>query len=257
MARKSKIQPIDAFRDSLSDAHTLMLIATAFPNRRVRRMRTELRERVGKAVGLRSQQRSALDCIQNDRVFLLFIKPDHLSRDHFKDTRPLLRQAIVAACAAFETYVADKAMDGVGEALRSDPIPKRLRDVPLTLGHWSDIERKYKRRTWGIRPVVEEAIREQSSTAPNKVGNLLGMVNVSGWSNKIDEQRRVRSGETVRQLEAITHRRNRIAHASDRIGQGRANLTPEYTDDVLKQLTSIANAIDVVVDREAALRGVS
>lgn len=139
-----------------------MLIATAFPNRRVRRMRRELRERVGWALGIRSQQQSELDCIQNERVFLLFMKPDHLSRDHFEDTRPLLRQAIVVACAAFETYVADKVIDRVGAALKSDPIPKRLRDVPLTLGYWSEIERKYRRRTWEIRLVVEEAIREQS-----------------------------------------------------------------------------------------------
>ena len=111
-------------------------------------------------------------------------------------------------------------------------------------------------RCWN-RPVVEGVIRELSSTAPNKVGNLPGMTNVSGWANKIDRQRNVRRGDTVDQFEAIAARGNRIAHPSDRMGQGRANLTPEYTDDVLKQLTSIANAIDVVVDREAALRGVS
>lgn len=252
MGRKSKVQPINAFHDSLSDAHTLMLIATAFPNRRVRRMRSELRERVGWALRIKSRQQAVLDCIQNERVFLLFMKPDHLSREHFQDTRPLLRQAIVAACAAFETYLADKVIDHVGAALKSDPIPKRLSDVPLTLGHWLEIERNYQRRTWGIRPVVNEAIREQSSTASNKVGNLLGMVNVSGWGNKVDQQRRVGKGQTVSELDAITERRNRIAHAADRLGQGRANLTPEETEAVMNQLTSIAEAIDLVVDREAA-----
>lgn len=78
------------------------------------------------------------------------------------------------------------------------------------------------------------------------------MINASGWAKKIDEQRRVTRGETASQLDAITERRNRIAHASDRIGQGRANLTPEYTDGVLNQLNGIAGAIDAVVDREAA-----
>ena len=96
--------PIDMFHDSMEDAKILMLIASAFPNRRERAMRTELRNRVGEALRIKKNDRRELECIENEKVFLLFKNKNHLSKIQFKDTRPLLRQAIVAGCAAFETY---------------------------------------------------------------------------------------------------------------------------------------------------------
>ncbi|TGG95427.1 hypothetical protein E4656_03105 [Natronospirillum operosum] len=167
------------------------------------------------------------------------------------DLRPLLRQSIVAGCAAFETYLADKTMECVGAALKADDIPRRLRDIPLTLGHWSDIERQYSRRTWGIRPIVEEAIREQASTAPNKVGELLSMIGVTRWTKKVGSTRKVPHGTSEEQLKLLTWRRNRIAHSADRAGQGRANLETSEAEAFLAHIRDVAEAIDTVVDEHA------
>ena len=124
--------------------------------------------------------------LESDDLFVVFMPSGDLSRDRFTDLQPLLRQSLVAACAALETYVADKAMEFVGPALKSDELPARMKSIGLTVGHWAEIEEKYKRRGWGIRPVIDEYIRETSSTAPNNIGVVLSVVGVKRWSTKVD-----------------------------------------------------------------------
>lgn len=207
--------------------------------------------RVGEALKVPIRDRDSMDCIENGQIFLVFRDINTLGRQRFIDLRPLLRQSIVAGCAALETYLADKIMDRIGSALKAKDLPKRLRSVPLTVGHWSDIERGYERRTWGIRAIVEEAVREQASTAPNKVGELLSMVGISEWNRKVDTARGVTRGTTEEQLHALTERRNRVAHSADRVGHGRANLKIEEAEGFLYQIRQIAEAVDVVMNKYA------
>lgn len=251
MARSAKRSPMESFNDSMDDAEALVTYSWAFQNHRSRRMRAELRDRVGEALKIPINSRGAMDCIENGDLFIVFRDSEELGRERFDDLRPLLRQSIVAACAALETYVADKVMDWVGSSLQAEELPKKLRGIPLTVGHWSDIERTYTRRAWGIRGIVEEAVREQASTAPNKIGHVLGIIGIEKWSKKIDQERGVRSGSTVSDLHSLTWRRNRIAHSADRVGQGRAGLTVEEAEGFLRTIRSIAEAIDRVVDHNA------
>lgn len=251
MAPGGKLSPLDAFRDSLDDADALVIYAKAFENQRSRRMRTELRTRVGEALKVPVRDRDSMDCIDNGQIFLVFRDANSLGKERFTDLRPLLRQSIVAGCAALETYLTDKVMERVGAAMRADAIPKRLRSIPLTVGHWSDIERGYTRRAWGIRAVIEEAIREQASTAPNKLGELLSMVGVTEWSKKIDATRGVKRGTTIEQLDALTERRNRVAHSADRMGQGRASLGIGEAEEFLNITREIAESVEVVVNKHA------
>ena len=72
----------------------------------------------------------------------------------------------------------------------------------------------------GFAAIVEEYIRETSSTAPNQIGIVLSTIGVSNWAGKIDAARRVPSGTSVKDLDAITKRRNLIAHTADRKGTG-------------------------------------
>ena len=139
-------------------------------------------------------------------------------------------------------------MTFVGQALRADEIPRRLGAIPLTVGRWTEIEDQYERRKWGIRTVIEEAIREMSSTAPNRVGEVLGVVGFSNWARRVDDQRGVAAKTTVHQLEQITARRNKIAHSADRAGQGRAQLEIREVQTLLQQVQEIVTAMEAVME---------
>ncbi len=245
--RTKKLTPLAAFQDNIADAEALLTYARAFPNKRLRRMRKELRERVGEALKVPLGKRAALDCLENEYLFVVFNPDGGLGRDRFEDLRPLLRQGIVAACAALETYVADKAMEFVGLALKADPLPRRLREMTLTVGNWIDIETGYDRRAWGIRAVVEETIRKTSSSAPNRIGEVLSIVGVQGWAAKVDSARKIKSGSTVKDLEELTDRRNRIAHAADRKGQGRSAIDVSEAQRHIDLIKAVVDAIEFVL----------
>lgn len=248
MTRTKKPEPIASFETNMADAEALVAYARHFTNERVRRMRKELRSRVGDALRIPQRDQEGLDCIESDGLFLVFKPGGGIDRQAFDDLRPLLRQAIVAGCAAFETYVADKAMKHVGPALRSDRPPPRLKEIPLTVGYWIDTEQKYKRRGWGLRRLVEDHMREVSSVSPSQVGLVLSSVGVRDWEKKVDARRGVTRGETAADLKRIAERRNRIAHSGDRVGQGRAQLEINEVEAHLEVLISVTDALEYIMD---------
>lgn len=241
---QAKLKPYEAFRDNIGDAEALLNYAVAFENQRARGMRLELRNRVGEALKIPQKERDQLDCLESDDIFLVFLPTGNLHRDHFLDRRPLLRQSLVAACAALETYVADIAMNFVGRAIRSDIPPRRLRNIPLTVGRWIEIERTYKRRGRAMRNVVEEHLRETSSTAPNRIAEVLLTVGVQDWVKRVDKLRQVKPGTTETQLKGLTDRRNRIAHSADRQGRGRASLEADTVTSYLGIIKSVVEATE-------------
>jgi hypothetical protein len=163
-----KARPIEAFELTLEDARHLLKLVDAFTNERVRGMRSELQSRVGEALKVPARRQRELDCLKSDEVFLVFLPGSSVQRSDFVDARPLLRQAVVAACAAFETYIGDKAMASVGALVHSsETLTPRLRRVPLTLVDFIEIEEQYQRTGWGIRHrVLEPYVREAACRLP-------------------------------------------------------------------------------------------
>ncbi|MCY4615056.1 MAG: HEPN domain-containing protein [Chloroflexi bacterium] len=245
MAKKQT--PLEAYEANVADARTLVAYARAFANQRTRAMRKEWRERVGDAFRIPGYQRDDLDGIESGDLIVVLKPGTPLARSDFDDRQPLLRQALVAACAAFETYLGDKAMERLAEALWGEEPPTRLQEIPLTVGQWIEIEGKYERKRWGVRAVVEEHIRVNSSTASNKVGEVLSTVGVKNWAAQVDTHRRKKRGETVSDLDALTERRNRIAHAADRRGRGRASLTADEVDRQLAVIDEVVAALESIV----------
>lgn len=245
-----KLSPYQAFKDNMRDAEALLSYARAFQNKRSRRMRKELRSRVGHALRIKGSQREALDCLESKDLFVVFMPKGDLDRDLFSNQQPLLRQSLVAACAALETYVADKAMEFVGPALKADELPSRMKAISLTVGNWASIEGKYTRRGWGIREIVGDHLRETSSTAPNKIGFVLSTIGVKGgWSKQVDSLRSVEPGTTVRELDDITERRNRIAHSADRKGRGRMSSKLKEVEQQIAAIQEVVYALEELLEK--------
>jgi hypothetical protein len=190
MPGRPKPKPLDAFADNMADARHVINLAEALTNTRVRRMRRELRERVGEALKVKVIDRDKLDCLKSDDLFVTFLRNGRLQRSDFSDSRPLLRQALVAACAAAKTYLADKVMERVGLCTSFESASPRLKKVPMTVGNWLHIEDEYRRRRWGLRAVIEDHVRERASTAPSSLGEVLRLIGVENWSKKPDQERR-------------------------------------------------------------------
>lgn len=113
MGNRPKNSAREAFDLNIADAQILVELAKLLSNRRSRHMRVERRAKIGQALAIPKRRWDSLACIENDRVFVTF-KPGHSDWcDRLDDAglRPLLRQALVAACAAVETFRADRVME--------------------------------------------------------------------------------------------------------------------------------------------------
>jgi hypothetical protein len=210
-------------------------------------MRRELRERLGEALGLPKKHWEALDCIESDDLFAIFKPGARVDRDSISEPqlRPLLRQALVAACAAVETFVGDRVMERLRGALDSDPRPTRLLALQMTVGDWLWIDESYERRRWGLREVVELEVRRAASPAPSQIGLVFSIVGEKGLWKRVDTRRGVEPGASEEALDRIYERRNKIAHQGDRLGQGRATISVEEVVSDLECIESIVDALDV------------
>lgn len=246
MARTKKPTAREAFDLNIEDARILVDLAEMLTNQRRRKMRTEKRKRVGEALRYSRKEWDKLECLESESAFVVF-KPGHAQwreRLDEKQLRPLLRQAIVAACAAVETFCADRVMERLSGALKLDPLPSGLLELSMTVADYRRIEQQYERKQWGLRQLIELEVREKASTAPSQVGALFSLVAEKKLLTRVDGKRRVGKGSSHQSLEEITRRRNRIAHEGDRVGQGRATISVQEVRQGLDCLVSIVDALD-------------
>jgi hypothetical protein len=246
MAGIKKPSARQAFDDNLADAEALIAVVRALQNRRVRRMRRELRERLGEALDFPKKHWETLDCIESDDLFAIFKPAGTFDRDAVSEPRlrPLLRQALVAACAAVETFAADRVMERYRAALDSDDRPTRLLGLPMTVDDWLWIDENYERKRWGLRDVVDREVRRLASPAPSQIGQLFGIVGEKNLWKRVDARRKVKPGDSEASLDRIYQRRNKIAHQGDRLGHGRAVISLDEVLAGLECIASIVGALD-------------
>jgi len=247
MAGKPQPKPIEVFEANIADAERLLAFARALTNGRKYGMRRELRESVGSALRLPKNKWGELDCVESDHVFVVLMPGGEVRRQHFTELelRPLLRQAVVAAAAAVESYVAEKAGTYAANALATPP--ERLKEVSISLVDVMDIEKRYKRRAWGYRAVLEAHLEREASSDPGKIGKVFSTVGQKRFWPKVDARRHVDKGTSESQLTALTQRRNKIAHTGDRTATGRSQLALKDAE------THVANARSIVEAMEAVL----
>lgn len=211
-------------------------------------MRREKRETIGEALGVPKKGWDDLDCIESEDLFAVFSPDSRLNRDAFdeKALRPLLRQALVAGCAALETFVGDRVMELYRGALDSEDRPKRLLELQMTVGDWLWIDETYERKRWGLREVVEWEVRQIASPAPAQIGEAFGIVGEKKLWKRVDSHRKVSAGSSEKTLDDLYERRNRIAHSGDRVGRGRATISGDEVRGDLECLFEIVEAIDAV-----------
>jgi hypothetical protein len=249
MARSTAPTPMEAFELNMADADLLVTFARGLDNKRQKRARVEFRSRIGDALRVPRRDQKKIDCIESADAVVVIKPNSNWSREILADVRPLLRQALVAACAATETYLADVASAQVGRLTEdAKDLPKRMGKIQLTVAEWVDIQAYYKqKKRVGLHRVIKEHIRAQASTSSSQYGQILSMVGVEKWHKKIDAARKVRPGDTVILLDRVTARRNKIAHEGDRRGQSRAQLTVEEVEEDLLAMRSIVAATGQVI----------
>lgn len=241
----------EAFELNMADADELLRLVRVLADTRKNRMRLEHREAVSQVLGISRRDRDRLDRFESDDIYGV-IKPGAcIERKDLTEEalRPVLRQALVAACAAVETFVADRVMERWSGAVNAETIPGRLLELPMTVGDWLRIESRYERKKWGLRELAEIEIRNRASPSPSQIGQLFSVVGEKNLWRRVDSHRGSARGLSEHTLDRIYARRNKIAHEGDRVGRGRAHIS---RDEVQQDLVAIR---DVIAGLESITRG--
>lgn len=248
--RPSKGGPLTAFEQNIADAQRLVLLSETLRNGRKRRMRQERREAISNAVPTSKRDRELLEIAENDDLLIVFKPNASCAAKYFEESelRPLLRQAIVATAAAVESYVSEKAKGYVAGACKAEKPPRRLLDISLTIEDLLDIERTYKRRQWGHYGLIWTHLEQMASANPDAIGMTFSVVGKTGIWRKVDARRKVKPGESERQLRALAERRNLIAHTGDRRGGGKASIDASEVKAYLANARSIVESLEAVLE---------
>lgn len=144
----------------------------------------------------------------------------------------------------------------LGPVLRAKEKPPRLLELTMTVQQYLRVQ-SYQRKNWGLRDLIEDQVLLKASTSPSSIGMLMSMVGVPKVWAAVDAKRGVAKGSSETALEAITQRRNRIAHSGDRQGRGRALITVGEVERDLACLVDVVGALDHVTGQGAAAKSPS
>ena len=189
-----KQSPLEAFELSLDDAVWMVELAEALGNQRQKRTYRQTRERLGEALRLPRGDWDAIDVVESDDFFVIIKRGSDITRESLEDRTVLLRHAVVAACAATETYFADKVTELVRPSLWSvntatTPLPRHLREIPLTVGDMVDIDHKFEKRRRGLtETVVVPFIQLKASVDPAGLGQILALTSVRSFFTTVDNR---------------------------------------------------------------------
>ena len=128
--------------------------------------------------------------------------------------------------------------------LQRDVPPTKLKDIPISVFEWIQVERRYERRSWAIRQHVDNYLAREASPDPTKVGRLLSMVEISAWSSKLDALRGVGKGDSEGHLKELAERRNGIAHSLDRAGNSQRVLSVSEATRFVANAKSVVEALE-------------
>lgn len=244
------ISPLAAFEDNIQDAIILVNRAKFLSTIGMRKLQSARTELVCDFLKIPNRDRGDVLCLENDHLFFVIKKDVGFGLEEMKNADPLYRQAIVAGCAAIESYVADIMIQHLDFALGLKEPSSKLTGMPITLREWHEIDAKYVQGIRGVKKIIRENIKKSAGPSSASVGYIMSMMQLTGWSKKVDQVRVVPEGTTVKQLDMISNRRNVIAHSGDRGPRNtKAPIDAKTVDEYLQIIKSIVEALDKVIKK--------
>lgn len=245
--------PLAVFETNMADAVWMIDLAEALANQRVKGIYSSTRDRLGDALRMSQAERAAIDVAESDDFYIIIKRNSSMTRDRLQDRTVLLRHAVVAACAATETYFADKVLEVVRPMLRTDKtasgdLPPRLRGITLSIGDLVDIDHRYTYRRRGLtETIIGPFIQERASVDPGALGEVLALAGHKGVFKAIDAELGWTKGTCEARMTAIAKRRNLIAHTGDRKGRGRSSLSSDEARSMADDLTAIVHRAELIL----------
>jgi hypothetical protein len=201
-------------------------------------------------------QHEAFHVAQNDRLHVISRAaaplPEAMLRPNGLDF--LLRQAVVVACGALDSYFNDIVRNSILTVVRARKrrAHEALRKLTLTLEEYLSLA-SYEDEDFRLQQIILKNFERKTLSNANAIGEVAAILAVDDFWHELGRETGEAPAEMRRRIDEIAGRRNDIAHRADRAapegpadGQGLQPITHAWVNQRVQTIRTVvvgANAI--------------
>lgn len=215
------MQALTLFNQNFAVAESLIQLYELFHGMRQVDLKEELRFAICSFWG--SPPHAAMKPSMNDRVLVVAKAaakvPESLTLDGGLNF--LLREAVVVACTALESFLSDALRENVLTIVqaRKTRADESLRKLTFTLGDYISIQ-QYDDQDYRLKQIILKNFERATLYDAASIERIAQILTIRNFWDEIERSTGNKAGDFKRLLGELIHRRNQIAHRADRPEEG-------------------------------------
>lgn len=215
------MQALTLFNQNFAVAKSLIQLYELFHGMRRVDLKEELRFAICSFWG--SPQHAAMKPSMNDRVLVVAKAaakvPESLTLEGGLNF--LLREAVVVACTALESFYGDALRENVLTIVqaRKTRADESLRKLTFTLGDYISIQ-QYDDQDYRLKQIILKNFERATLYDAASIERIAQILTIRNFWEEIERITGNKAAEFKRLLGELIHRRNQIAHRADRPEEG-------------------------------------
>lgn len=215
------MQALTLFNQNFAVAESLIQLYELFHGLRQVDLKEDLRFAVCSLLG--AHQHAAIRPSMNDRVLVVAQAaarvPESLTMAGGLNF--LLREAVVVACTALESFFGDALRENVLTVVqaRKTRADESLRKLTFTLGDYVSIQ-QYDDQDYRLKQIILKNFERQTLYDAASLERIAQILTIRNFWEEIERITGNRAGDFKRTLGELIQRRNQIAHRADRPEEG-------------------------------------
>lgn len=211
------MQALTLFNQNFAVAESLIQLYELFHGMRQVDLKEDLRFAICSFWG--SPQHAVMKPSMNDRVLVVAKAaarvPESLTLAGGLNF--LLREAVVVACTALESFFSDVLRENVLTVVqaRKTRADESLRKLMFTLGDYISIQ-QYDDQDLRLKQIILKNFERAILYDANSIEKIAGILTIKNFWNEIERITGNKSADFKRALNELIQRRNQIAHRADR-----------------------------------------
>jgi hypothetical protein len=213
------MNPITVFEQNFRTAEILLSLYKLLLEDKSNNKAVDFETAVRKCLSISDAEETIV--LLNDLTHALFRgERANVSASFFKDRSLslLLRQAIVAACTAMETYMNDIIRENLTKVLlkRKRNAPKKLLEINITLDDYLSIQ-SFDPPEERLKQLILSKYERATLANINGINECFKLLGIENCWDGLEQVTGQNKRDIMNQVESIVKRRNDIVHRGDRL----------------------------------------
>jgi predicted RecB family endonuclease len=211
------VEAIRLFHQNFAVTQSLLQLYELFDGLRKVELKDNLR--LALCTFWQAPDNTVLQPVINDRVMIMAKAsnpiPDTLTLEGGLDF--LLRQAVVVACTALESFFWDSLQENVLTIIkaRKNRSDEEIQKIPFTLGDYISLQ-NYDDPEYRLQQIILKNFERKTLSNADAIENIARIMTITKFWEKVERNSGLPAKDLKRTIGELIYRRNQIAHRADR-----------------------------------------